>query len=446
MPADRDTIVAIATPPGRGGIGVVRVSGPAAGAIAAAICGGAPAARRAEFQTFHGADGEAIDRGIVLFFPAPHSFTGEDVLELHAHGSPLVLDALCARACALGARPARAGEFSERAFLEGKLDLAQAEAIADLIAARSDAQVRAAQRSLAGEFSRRVDALVRTVVRLRVEVEAAIDFGEDASESAAPAKLAALSTQAREELAALLAAARRGVRLVDGVHAVIAGAPNVGKSSLLNALAGADRAIVTAVPGTTRDVLREEIALDGVGLSLADTAGLRESPDPVEGEGIRRAHAELAAADLVLLVTAAGVHDPGDVDPAGAARDVRTIHVINKIDLAGRPPWRSDADGGVTIGLSARTGDGVDLLREELRQVALGDASAGDFSARRRHVAALERAARHLDAACSGVATAAPELVAEELREAQQALGEITGVFTSEDLLGAIFSTFCVGK
>lgn len=446
MPEDRDTIVAVATPPGRGGIGVVRVSGPAARPIAAAICGRAPAVRCAEFHTFRDADGEVLDRGIALFFPAPHSFTGEDVLELHAHGSPLVLDALCRRACALGARPARAGEFSERAFLEGRLDLTQAEAIADLIAARSDVQVRAAQRSIAGEFSRRVDALLAAVVRFRVEVEAAIDFAEDASESAAPARLAALSDAASAGLAELLAAARRGVRLADGLHAVIVGPPNVGKSSLLNALAGAERAIVTDIPGTTRDVLREAIELDGVEVSLADTAGLRESRDAIESEGIRRARAELAHADLILVVSDDAVTAAVGAAPTGLPDRARWVRIVNKIDLTGRTPWRSEGVNAVTIGLSARTGAGVGLLREELRRVALGGAAGGDFSARARHVAALERTRVHLDAARAAIGTCMPELVAEDLRQAQRALGEITGAFSTDDLLGAIFSTFCVGK
>lgn len=439
-----ETIVAVATAAGRGGIGVVRVSGPLVPAIADALCGFVPAVRVARRASFVGAAGAPLDHGLVLRFAAPHSFTGEDVLELQAHGSPVLLAALVRRVCELGARPARAGEFSERAFRNSKLDLAQAEAVADLIAARSEAQARAALRSLDGEFSKRVAALQQAVVKLRVEVEAAIDFAEDASEGAAVATLARLFESAAAQLADLLAAARRGVRLTDGFHAVIVGAPNVGKSSLMNALAGADRAIVTAVPGTTRDVLRESLVLDGVELTLADTAGLRESADAIEGEGIRRARAELAQADLALVVVdrRAAIDSEDIAVPPAAAR----LNIVNKIDLAGTPAWREERAGGVTLGVSARTGAGLDLLRAELVRLVTGGEAAGGFSARERHVAALERAAAHLDAARGLLAHATPELIAEELRGVQQALGELTGAFTNDDLLGAIFSTFCVGK
>jgi tRNA modification GTPase len=441
-----ETIVAVATPNGRGGIGVVRVSGGATHAIAKAMCGVVPRARKARLIKIHEADGAMIDRGIALFFSAPHSFTGEDVLELHAHGSPVVLDALVRRVCELGARPARAGEFSERAFLNGKLDLAQAESIADLIAAHSQAQARAALRSLNGEFSRRVEALAQTIVQLRVEVEAAIDFSDDASESASLPRLERLFAAASERFDALLIATRNGARLTRGMHAVIVGAPNVGKSSLLNALAGSDRAIVTDIPGTTRDVLRESVVFDGVELTLADTAGLRESADVVEGEGIRRARAELVRANLVLVVVERGGERESEAVlaevPEGAAR----IVVINKIDLVGSAPARNETDGVVVIALSARTGAGLDLLRDELKRVVAGGEVEGAFSARNRHVLALEHADAHLVAARSALSSATPELMAEDLRAVQQALGEITGTFTSEDLLGAIFSTFCIGK
>jgi tRNA modification GTPase len=444
MSSASETIVAIATPPGRGGIGVVRISGGGARAIAKALCGIAPEPRRAQLTAFAGTDSTAIDRGLALFFAAPHSFTGEDVLELHAHGSPVVLDALVRRACELGARTARAGEFSERAFLNGKLDLSQAEAVADLIAARSEAQARAALRSLDGEFSRRADVLANLIVRLRVEIEAAIDFSDDAAESASKPVIERLFEEATHGLQALLDAARRGARLTDGMHAVIVGEPNVGKSSLLNALVGNDRAIVTDIPGTTRDVLRESIVLDGVEFTLADTAGLRESADVVEGEGIRRARAELARADLVLRVVEGAITtaDLFDGTPPAAKR----IVIVNKIDLEGVPPSRNERDGTIFIALSARTGEGLDLLRATLREAALGGERGGEFSARTRHVLALERADASLRRAQAALATATPELVAEDLLAAQHALGEIVGTFTSEDLLGAIFSTFCIGK
>lgn len=445
MPAT-DTIAAVATPPGRGGIGVVRVSGPAVPTITQALCGALPAPRHATLAALADAAGEVIDTGLALYFPAPHSFTGEDVLELHAHGSPVVLDHLLRRVCELGARPARAGEFSERAFLNGKLDLAQAEAVADLIAARSEAQARAAQRSLAGEFSRRVQALLQSLVALRVEVEAAIDFSEDATETASRPRLERLSTAAAEQFEALLVATRNGARLTRGLHAVIVGAPNVGKSSLLNALAGADRAIVTAIAGTTRDVLREAIVVDGVELTLADTAGLREATDVVEGEGIRRARAELARADLVLLVGERGGERTAAVLLEEIPRDAVRIVVANKIDLDGSAPSRTETGGVATIALSARTGAGLDLLRAELKRSVAGEQGEDPFSARTRHVLALERAGAHLAAARAALASSGTELVAEDLRAAQQALGEITGAFTSEDLLGAIFSTFCIGK
>lgn len=441
-----ETIAAVATPAGRGGIGVVRVSGDAVRAIAKAVCGIELEPRQARRVTFRDGGGATIDRGLALFFPAPHSFTGEDVLEFHAHGSPVVLEGLLRRAGELGARPARAGEFSERAFLNGKLDLAQAEAVADLIAAGSETQARAALCSLDGEFSRRVEALGQAIVRLRVEIEAAIDFSEDASEGVSKPTLQCLFEDAAAQLDALLAATRRGVRLTDGLHAVIVGEPNVGKSSLLNVLAGAERAIVTDIPGTTRDVLRESIALDGVALTLADTAGLRESADVVENEGIRRARAELARADLVLWVVDGPNASPAFERLADMSTSAMQIVIVNKIDLAGSAPSRSEREGMVTIGLSARTGAGLDLLREELRRAALGGEAGGEFSARSRHVLALERTVEHLAKAQAAFATAMPELVAEDLAIAHRMLGEITGAFTSDDLLGAIFSTFCIGK
>ena len=442
-----DTVVAIATPAGAGAIGVLRVSGPNVPEIARVLLGALPAPRHAQLALLRDADGEPIDQALALYFAAPHSFTGEHVLELHAHGNPLLLQHLLARTCALGARPARAGEFSERAFLNGKLDLAQAEAIADLIAARSESAARAAARSLQGAFSQRVQALLRALIALRVHIEAAIDFPEDEIDFLADPAIAAQLAALREQISVLLIEARRGVRLADGLHVVIVGRPNVGKSSLLNALAADERAIVTDIPGTTRDVLREEIAIDGVVLTLADTAGLRESGDVVESEGIRRARAELARADAALLVTdAAHAEDDSglfDALPPSAAR----VRVLNKIDLGVAPPHRSTHGEETTIALSAKTGAGLDLLRAELKRLAGGDAAEGAFSARTRHVLALERAAAHIDAAARVLhAQRAGELAAEDLRQAQQVLGEITGEFSSDDLLGAIFSSFCIGK
>jgi tRNA modification GTPase len=436
---DGDTIAAVATAPGAGGVGIVRVSGPRAADIGATLCGRALKPRRVHVAKFRDADGGTIDSGLALVFRSPRSFTGEDVLELQAHGSPVVLALLLARCVALGARPARPGEFSERAFLNGRLDLAQAEAVADLVASSSEAQARAAVRSLDGEFSRRVHALLARLVALRVEVEADIDFSDEALDVAGAERVGAALATLSDDVDATLAQARRGQRLRDGLHAVIVGAPNAGKSTLLNALAGSERAIVTPVPGTTRDVLRETIALDGVVLTLVDTAGLRDTADPIEAEGVRRARAELARADLALVLRDAS----GAVDvelPPGIARLV----VHTKIDATHEPPRAA----GDEIWLSARTGAGLDLLRDALRRHAGADAAAeGTFSARARHVDALARVAAHLESAIAQwQAGGTGELVADDLLRAQRALGEITGDYTPDDLLGAIFSTFCIGK
>jgi tRNA modification GTPase len=439
-----DTIVAIATPPGRGGIGIVRVSGPAAATIAATLAAPLPAPRRAVARRFADADGAPLDACLAVWFPAPHSFTGEDVLELHGHGGPVVLDLLVARCIALGARPARAGEFSERAFLNDKLDLAQAEAVADLIDAGSAAAARAALRSLAGEFSARVHALEAGLVELRVFVEASIDFGEEDIELLAAGAVASRLATLGDDLRTLSASAEQGRQLQEGCTVVIAGRPNAGKSSLLNALAGHDAAIVTEVPGTTRDVLRERVDLDGLPLLLLDTAGLRDGAERVEAEGIRRARVELARADHVLYVV-----DAADAAARGAlprelaelAAGVPVTVVYNKSDLAG-------AAAGEGCAISALTGRGLSELRAHLK-VALGyrPGEAGVLSARRRHLDALARSAARLAAAAARLADGAgTEIVAEELRLAHDALGEITGRFTSEDLLGHIFASFCIGK
>jgi tRNA modification GTPase len=448
MTQQADTIAAIATAQGAGGIGVVRIAGPLAGPIARDMLGRPARPRHAHFAALRDAAGVVIDRGLLLWFPAPQSFTGDDVLELQAHGSPVVLRRLLARVIELGARAARPGEFSERAFLNGKLDLVQAEAIADLIASGSEAAARAAMRSLDGEFSRRVHALTERVVRLRLWIEAAIDFPEE--------EIDFLSTpQLREDLAAtvidhaaLLTATRRGVRLADGLHVVIVGRPNTGKSSLLNALSLSERAIVTDVAGTTRDVLRETIDLYGIALTLVDTAGLHESRDLVEREGMRRTRAELERADLAILVSD-DVHADADrtlLDGLAPTAGVLVVH--NKIDLDATPARRETHADATHLWLSARHGDGVDGLVTELRrQAGHGESADGAFSARARHVAALERAGDHLHAAQHAlVHDRAGELAAEELRLVQHELGAITGEFTADDLLGRIFADFCIGK
>jgi tRNA modification GTPase len=447
IPTD-DTIAAIATPQGAGGIGVVRVSGPKARAIAIALTGKKPKPRIFHFSTFRDDAKETIDRGLSLFFKAPKSFTGEDVLELQAHGSPIALTMLLNRVCALGARHARPGEFSERAFLNGKIDLPQAEAIADLIAAGSELAARAAIRSLEGEFSKRVNAIFDQLVRLRAWLEAALDFPEEEIDFLSAPQLTEELSSLRTHTSDLLAAAQRGVVLRDGLHVVIVGRPNAGKSSLLNALAQSERAIVTAVPGTTRDVLREEVKLGSVAITLVDTAGLRDAGDEVEREGIRRARAELAQADVVLLVT----------DSASIETDLALLHdvatsaarlvVCNKIDLTHeRARVEQFRESERRVYVSARSGEGLDLLRNELARLAgETDSNEGTFTARARHVRALQIVSEHLDRADEHLKSRVGELAAEELRGAQQALGEITGEFRNDDLLGAIFSTFCIGK
>ncbi len=446
--APTDTIAAQATARGAAGVGVLRVSGPGAAEIARRILGRDPQPRHAHLCTVSDAAGEALDQVLLLYFPAPHSYTGEHVLELHGHGSPVLLDLLLKRLLQLGARLARPGEFTERAFLNGKLDLAQAEAVADLIAAGSEASARAALRSLDGEFSRRVRALVEACTALRIWIEAAIDFPEEEIDFlAAPEpqqKLAELKTQ----LDALLDSSRRGVRLGRGLHAVIIGRPNAGKSSLLNALAGSERAIVTEVPGTTRDLITTQIDIDGVGLSLVDTAGLHAASDAIEREGMRRARAEMQRADLGLLVTD-DAHVQADLAlldalPADAAR----LIVHNKIDLADTRPRREMREADEHLWLSALDGRGLELLHASLKRLSGAEAAGEDApSARARHVAALETAQVHLDAAARAlVEEHAGEVAAEELRDLQQALTEITGEFSSDDLLGRIFADFCIGK
>ncbi|HMB58079.1 MAG TPA: tRNA uridine-5-carboxymethylaminomethyl(34) synthesis GTPase MnmE [Arenimonas sp.] len=442
-----DTIAAIATAPGPGGVGIVRISGPLASTIAETLCGKSLQPRQAHYTRFLSDDGESIDDGIALHFPAPHSYTGEDVVELQAHGSPVLLAQLLRRCLQLGARAARPGEFTERAFLNEKLDLAQAEAVADLIAAGSDAAARAARRSLDGEFSRRVDAVVEHLLGLRVYIEAALDFPDEEIDFLAAPELLQRLQEANASLARLRRDAEHGKRLVDGLHAVIVGAPNAGKSSLMNALAGSDRAIVTDIAGTTRDLLHETLDLDGLVLTLVDTAGLRESGDAIEAEGIRRARAELARADLALAVL-----DDRDVSAAEAlAAELSALPTVlwlhNKSDLSGQTAHSETRADGEHLWLSARTGAGLDALRARLRQLAgHGETGSGSFSARARHLEALARAAGHFDLAAGHLRAGAGELAAEELRVCQAALGELTGQVDADQLLGRIFSSFCIGK
>lgn len=447
--ANIETIAAVATPAGRGGIGVVRLSGPAAVDIAAHVAGQLPRARRAGFRRFRDGDGEVIDEGLLLYFPAPHSFTGEDVIEFQGHGGAVVLDLLLQRLVALGARIARPGEFSERAFLNDRMDLAQAEAVADLIDAGSAQAARAALRSLHGEFSARVHALVESLIQLRMYVEASIDFPDEEIDLLTDNALGLRLAAVREQFESLTATATQGRLLHDGLTVVIAGPPNAGKSSLLNALAGTDAAIVTDIPGTTRDVLRERIQIDGLPLHVVDTAGLHESTDIVEAEGMRRARTEIARADRVLLVVDATSDVTGalrEIAPVSASQPVTIIR--NKIDLSGEAPAIVSHGNCETIFLSVRSGKGMDLLREHLKRVAGFHGQDNDlFIARRRHLEALAAARHHVEQGARALhGSRAGELLAEELRLAQQKLGEITGEFGNEELLGRIFSNFCIGK
>ena len=455
MSQDRETIAAVATPPGRGGIGVVRVSGPRAKPVAITLSGREPTPRYAHYGPFHADDGEVIDEGLLLFFPGPHSFTGEDVLELQGHGGPVVMDMLLQRCLELGVRLARPGEFSERAFLNDKLDLAQAEAIADLIDASSNQAARNAVRSLQGDFSRRVHQLTESLVQLRIYVEAAIDFPEEEIDFLADGRVLDQLDKLREQLSTVRHEAGQGALLRDGMNVVIAGRPNAGKSSLLNALAGREAAIVTDIAGTTRDVLREHIQIDGMPLHVIDTAGLRSTDDQVERIGVERAIEAIAGADRILLVVDASAVATAPMEsnwPEVLLRHpepAKTTIIRNKADLTGEDVNLSlEPDGQTIISLSARSGEGLDVLREHLKQCMGYDQTAeSGFSARRRHLDALRKAAVHLDHGYAQLTLAgAGELLAEDLRQAQQALGEITGSFSSDDLLGRIFSSFCIGK
>lgn len=442
-----DTIAAIATPPGRGGIGVVRVSGRDLAAFAQTLSGFSPPARQAQLSSFYDADGLPIDRGLLLFFPRPHSFTGEDVLEIHGHGGPVVMQMLLKRCIELGARLARPGEFSQRAFLNDKLDLAQAEAVADLIDAATTAAARSALRSLSGEFSQAVRSLVAQLIELRMLVEATLDFPEEEIDVVKDTDAQLRMARLRVDLAALQRRAQSGSLLRTGLHVVLAGIPNVGKSSLLNRLAGTERAIVTDIAGTTRDALRETIQIEGIPLHIVDTAGLRDSEDVVERIGIERTWQEIERADVVLQLVDAlsGISEDDQAIARRLPATAETIVVHNKCDLVPRASERCEIDGQVHLHVSAKQGSGIDLLQRELLRIAGWSGQGEDvILARERHLQALTQAAVHL--ASAEMQLRQIEFCAEELRLAQAALGEITGEFTADDLLGEIFTRFCIGK
>lgn len=450
-----DTIIAQATAPGRGGVGILRISGPLASEVARTVLGKLPKPRYADYLPFRDVDNSVLDQGIALWFPGPNSFTGEDVLELQGHGGPVILDLLLKRILTLAdIRIARPGEFSERAFLNDKLDLAQAEAIADLIDASSEQAARSALNSLQGVFSTRINGLVDALIHLRIYVEAAIDFPDEEIDFLSDGKIEAQLNQVMQSLSEVRVEARQGSLLREGMKVVIAGRPNAGKSSLLNALAGRDAAIVTDIAGTTRDVLREHIHLDGMPLHIIDTAGLREASDEVERIGIERAWNEIENADRVLFMvdgTTTDATDPATIWPDFIARlpEHLPITVVrNKADITGEPQGLEEVSGYSLVRLSARTGDGVDILRTHLKKsMGFETHLEGGFLARRRHLQALEQAAEHLqEGKMQLLGPMAGELLAEELRLAQLSLSEITGEFTSDDLLGHIFSSFCIGK
>lgn len=451
----KETIVAQATPIGRGGIGILRVSGPLATEVAQAVLGKCPKPRIADYLPFKDEDGTVLDQGIALFFKAPHSFTGEDVLELQGHGGQVILDLLLNRILKVkGVRIARAGEFSEQAFLNDKLDLAQAEAIADLIDATSEQAARSALKSLQGEFSNKINELVDSVIYLRTYVEAAIDFPDEEIDFLADGKIEAKLNEIIAQLANVRQEAKQGTILREGMKVVIAGKPNAGKSSLLNALAGREAAIVTDIAGTTRDVLREHIHIDGMPLHIIDTAGLREASDEVEKIGIKRAWDEIEQADLVLLMIDSNESQADSFQQEWATflaklpKNIPVTVIRNKVDLTGEAESLVQADNFTVIRLSAQTKVGVDLLREHLKKsMGYQSSTEGGFIARRRHLVALETAAEHLERGHIQLTQFyAGELLAEELRMVQNALSEITGQFTSDDLLGNIFSSFCIGK
>ena len=445
-----DTIAAIATPPGRGRVGITRVSGPLVKSIAEKILGKVPQPRFADYLPFLDQNNEVIDSGLALYFVAPNSFTGEDVLELQGHGGPVVMDLLLQQVVSLGARIAKPGEFSERAFLNDKVDLAQAEAIADLIEAGSEQAAKSAVKSLQGEFSRWIDESVEALTHLRMYVEAAIDFPEEEIDFLSDGHVTASLENILKEMDKIFTSAQQGVLLRDGMRVVLIGQPNTGKSSLLNALAGRDSAIVTNIAGTTRDVLREEINIEGMPLHVIDTAGLRESKDLVEQEGIKRTWIEIEQADRALLLVddKTGITSDDEKIRQQLPKSLEVTIVHNKIDLSEGKPAIKEQAGNIDIALSAKTGEGVELLREHLKTImGYTGLTEGVFLARRRHLDALIRAKEFvLNGQAQLQESKAGELLAEDLRQAQQALGEITGFVSSDELLGKIFSSFCIGK
>lgn len=445
MPQFTDTIAAIATPPGRGGVGMIRISGNKAAHIAKSLLSKMPSPRIAAFSNFKDESGITIDKGLAIFFNAPNSFTGEDVLELHGHGGPAVMDCLLRRVLALGARMAKPGEFSERAFLNDKIDLVQAEAIADLIDSASEQAVRASVRSLQGEFSKKINFLVESLIKLRMYVEASIDFADEEIDFLSQGQVSTHVTTLIQQIENILKEAVQGSLLRDGITIVISGKPNVGKSTLLNCLCKKDSAIVTDIPGTTRDILREHIVLDGLPIQIIDTAGLRESHDPVEQEGVRRAREVMKQADLILYVMDAR---EASYEPHEELPRIPVLFVRNKIDLISEGPQLVEQNGKFILSLSAKNNVGIGLLKQFIfKQVGFQHHTEGTFSARRRHLDALTRAQQFLMAGQQQlIASQSGELLAEDLRQAQHALGEITGQVSSDDLLGHIFSQFCIGK
>jgi len=446
QPYSQDTIAAIATPPGNGGVGIIRISGPSAFEISKQLTNKSPAPRQALFTSYRDADNSVIDSGLVIFFPNPSSYTGEDTIELQGHGGSVVLGMLLKRVLSLGARLANPGEFTERAFLNNKLDLAQAEAVADLIESSTEQSVRSAQKSMQGVFSKQINELVEQLTELRIFVEAAIDFVDEEIDFLSDGVVENKMLKLAEKIKTIQKTAQQGRLLRDGMTVVLAGKPNAGKSSLLNALAGHEAAIVTDIAGTTRDILKERIQIDGMPLHIIDTAGLRESDNVVEKEGIRRAHEEIKQADKILLLidsTDPEINSVMETLPPGL--DITKIY--NKIDLIDVEPEITETEHGCQIYLSVKKQIGMELLTDYLKKSVGFNAETDDvFIARKRHIEALNQGQKSVENALQQLQNQAGELVAEDLRQAQNSLAEITGTFSSDDLLGRIFSSFCIGK